>query len=311
MGPLSLARARVGSTPPPITFYCLERYRAEFARQLTSNRVLVRSVESEFRAPPRPYMVVPDHDDLETTVRYILDQSLQPNADVRRRVNAKNLWSLWSVYRYGGYHMDTGVVWSEKGRLNLPPPTTFVVPMISDTYGLSQAAPNPDRRQRRRDDFYLVPLSQPQPGGSLNHLPVRNLALPGVICSTVHNGLLALLGTRVGAVKSRYQLPAMIDVWLTSSPPGDPIARRALEWYIEAWFRMESETDDALQAPGDYKSASRSAIISAVATAISHSATGQCNSHDQTKRHVIPTTGTAHNELPSLNVTKFGFGSHR
>src|SRR4051794_3561708 len=119
-GPVRLAAAQgAGAAPLDIKFCCLSEHTAAFRNDLPAS-VKVEAIEDEFGSAGRAVLMYrPDLDDLKLTTQYIIRTSLErqkaaeaedPEANKRHVVNAKNVWSLYCMWKYGGYHLDTGVI---------------------------------------------------------------------------------------------------------------------------------------------------------------------------------------------------------
>lgn len=232
----------------------------------------------------------PDIDDLEGWVHSIVRYSLKPGNDgkliIRNLVNAKNIWSMWCMYNFGGYHLDTGV-YPENVTPVFPVPKTFGVPVVQPSYFGAW------------------------------HTKVTFDFLWGKVCSTIVDSDMVLQGkvlpNRVSVEKQNAPKSAMnllFDVWLMRSPARHIAAKRALEFYIRMWVLIEKLAKQGELSDQLYKSASRGAIMSAVATGITHSGFGDgCLGMNLWKSHIIPTRNTT--EVPELKMYKLGFSSHR
>lgn len=287
----------------------------QFRQDLALHEVDVVSVESQFQAPVRQNMNAPDPNNRAATVQYIMDKSM--GGTTRERVNAKNLWSLWSVYRHGGYHLDTGVVRNQRMAIRVPPPQVFCLPDVTfrfDDTTPAEPAPKPSFFNKRVKKSSLKITTVRGGAGTVNyaHANVNNLIGAGPVCSTM-TGLDGKLGTHVlnghvGPLRPTT-FNANIDVWMLGSPAGDPVVERALDWYMAVWFYLERAKGGALNGDAaGYKEACRGAIISAVATAIAHAGLRQCNTAQQAGRHLIRTRDA---EVADFNLKKHGFQSHR
>lgn len=276
-----------GSAPRDVAvkFCCMPEHAAAFGRELPGTVEVI-----EIQDPQGIRVFDPDPEDREGWVHGIIRRSLKPGDDgklvIRNLVNAKNIWSLWCMYAYGGYHLDTGV-YPAIGGATLNAPGTFGVPRITD------------------DGW-----------GGAWHTRVRFDFPWEARCSTVFDSdqvleAVALDGRTACARKDapKSHLKAMFDVWLMCSPAGHKAAQIALDWYIAMWCLMEKLSRDGTLNEAFYKSASRGAILSSVATGITHSGLGLgCLGGNLWETHLIATENMT--KVPSLKLHKLGFRSH-
>lgn len=277
-----------------IFFWCLEEHVEVFARDLTQVGIEVKSIEAALGGinvtMQRP---VPDQYALDKSVKYIITKSLERTGNgynIRKLVNAKNIWSLWCMYEYGGYHMDTGVCPND-GLVSFPDPPTFQVPCIADPARVQGVQPRQHCYMRWPDFF----------GYNHSTLIDENFILEMIVFP---------LAERENLAQSQLKLP--FDVWLLRSPRRHPVARKTLEWYIHAWCRITdlAQPGKALAVAELYKNASRVIIMSAVATGISHSGgEGEgCGDEARCRSHLLATRDVTN--IDTLGVRKLGFRSH-
>ncbi len=160
IGPMAMMKARYGPRCQPfvIDFWCLNTHVQYFhtkfrGRNFTvrgRDKLQVRGIESYletcvgerrrgFHHRSTPLMQVFNWGryktgwNLNLVVRHIITHSTRRNATVREIVNAKNIWSLYVMYRLGGYAMDTGVG-PQNTRVNLQSFDSFKAPREQGTF---------------------------------------------------------------------------------------------------------------------------------------------------------------------------------
>jgi hypothetical protein len=265
-------------------FWCLDRYVGDFQRKFQRHpRVTVRGMES-FLATCTGlfyrwrYWYGDRENDAVKKVKDIITASVPARgwdgARGRDVVNAKNVWSFFVLYTWGGYHFDAGIKPDEHARLNLPAYQTFKAP------------------GSRNEEV------------SYQH---RN-ALRGIapMCSSLIREGAGFFGVNsddyMGSDDTQYA--RHYDVWALYSPRYDARAWLALSWYCRAWQFVR---DARIQNDEEYKQAYRSAVMNAVYTALSHDSQGHCAPiHDPCcwewkDKHLVP----------ELGIEKMYYGMHR
>ena len=312
---LHTALQGAGAAGVDVRFHCLRRHRTAF-RALLPAAVDVRAVEDEFPGP-RPHSILlsaPDLQDLHGTTDYIVRTSVRrqeaaertaqrtgTRATKRHIVNAKNVWSLYCLWRFGGYHLDSGVLPTPGAVVRFPQPDDFGIAFL-DRSGAHLA------NQVGMGGIYVMKAridERPSPFDAVLKSDVENVyrllfpippLQPGPLAATVRRGA-DRVNLRGGEV----------DVWLMRSPAQHPVVRRALEAYLRLWFIVDGRRDQF--ADNAYASASRSTVISSVLT-------GMAPADDRAfwagtdfvaRHHVV----SRDQVVAELGVEKFGFGSHR
>ena len=283
-GILRTARARFsGKTPPHFKFCCMRQFADRFRGELP-RYVEVVPIEDQFesRKYHSIFMTKPDLENPGATVDFILRESLtfRGNRGLPGKQLAflKDIWSLYCMWRFGGYHLDCGCSPGNEGPVNFPEPATFG--LVADTRG----------------------------GTTYPHCTVRFPS--GKVCATLRQGYNVFAGKVLAGLtvsKGDSRLNRNIDVWLLRSPAGNKAAKIALEFYLKGWFEINAKKlGDELRGQ-----ALRELIISAVATGVTHSGDGLgCLSDSLWKTHLIDTTFVPA-FVKSLNIKKVGFQSHR
>lgn len=294
-GILRTGRARFKNNPPPqFTLCVLKKFQAQFDRELP-DYVTTLAVDTCFDSSNFASILMekPDLDDLGLTVDYIIreivkvrgtgyDSKLLPYKNL---AFVKDLWSLYSVWKYGGYHLDSGIFpWPNGATVDFPEPTGFDVPTIDSVNCRAPAK------------HFNVTFSTGKPmcatlrGGGSNF---ADMVMPG----------------RVTASKTVSHLERLLDVWMMRSPAGDPSARRALEFYVRGWFEIrrwvkanpnkESATAELLR---------ELVVFSAMTGVTHHGKKYKCNGKRDVDAHIINGTGK---EVKEMKLKKVGFQSHR
>ncbi len=228
-GPVSLASAQVqpGMATPRIKLGVLPAHLAAFRARLRAqapqfaDRIEVFSIPSVFGQWPMPRS---RGDQIEVAVADVLSQCTANLADIRGLVTAKNLWSLWCLYRYGGYHLDTGVV-SPNGQIALPRPGRFAAQIVPDGNG------NPSV-------------------GDAFHRHGR-FGITGIPCVTVSGPLASLTAawdkagfdTAVSVDKLTSQY-FKLDAPVLRSARGDHGAGVAVRIFLDGWIRIRTAHDE-------------------------------------------------------------------
>lgn len=284
-GLLRTAGATFANFPPPnFKLCCLAKYADAFRASLPSH-VDVVPIEDQFASKTYTSLSLsrPNLQDLGLTVDFILRETIafrgNRGLDVKQLAFCKDLWSLYVMWRFGGYHLDCGCFPGDGGLVDLPDPTTFGI--VADTGGTT----------------------------SYPHCKVRFPT--GTVCSTLRTGNMAFQGLALEGMttpSTPSKLNRNIDVWCLRSPAGHKAAKLALEFYVLGWFAIRAKKDLSEDVRAQ---AMRELIISAAATGISHSGHGEgCSGMNLWSTHLIDATFTPA-RVPSMNLRKVGFQSHR
>jgi len=282
-----MARASFDNDPAPrIRFCCLREYADAFRQDLAGVAIDVIPIEDHLADVSILSVITrsPQLDDLDLSVSHIINECARKEEgkyNIRKLVNAKNVWSMYCLWKLGGYHLDCGVLPWEGRTVNFPAADSFAIPRLGD--------------QTRK----------------VAHAIVRKAGAFNATCCILNGGAEPVLSQMVlegcCEVKGEWELP-QIDVWLLRSPAADESMKRALSFYVQAWYAMEgAELSDML-----YKSASREAVVSAALSGLTHAGILQAGCKVDWRRHVIDTPvfiGAA--EVPELKIKKIGFSSHR
>jgi hypothetical protein len=271
---------------PSFTLYCLANHLAAF-RAAVPQPIQVQAIEQQFASHNYKSLVdiIPGRTaSLETQVDFIIREMLSSHGD-RGRGGAfmKDIWSLYCIWKFGGYHLDCGCFPDNANlAVNLPAPTTFGT-VANQQSGVTQ----------------YVHCSVDFPSG--------------VTCAALSRGNrvfeVAVLAGMTQPQRLPCRLQRNIDVWLMRSPAGDPAAKVALEFYVKGWFEIRgARLSEALHAQ-----ALRELIISAVATGVTHSGPGRrfgqgCVGY-ACEDHLIDAT-ISPGRVAAFNIRKVGFASH-
>lgn len=215
---------------------------------------------------------------LDQFVSALMRGAMRDSAPVCEWVNAKNLWSLFTLWKCGGYHLDTGVA-PLKGFAGLPEPGRFMVPG------------NPGS---------TVEMNQ------LGHWEIhQKFGLPVAptdsILVTMGIANEEVLGLN-GLERHAKLLVPHIDVWCLYSDAQDQQAHRAL--YCQVYLMMAIKpflTNLAL-----YKDLCGHVIVSAVQNGLGQTAAAR-TAHMWDAR----TSGSDSDGVPELKLIKRYFNSHR
>lgn len=287
VGPERIAAAALAPDTPSLQFHfhCMRTHAAQFRQQLPP-AVRVVAVQDQL-ATTQQYaglmLTRPPLDDLELCVDYIVRTSVAIG-DGRNLVNAKNVWSMYCLWRNGGYHLDTGVIPldDDAPTVSFPWPTDFVLPDVS------LQGRGPLRRANLTFGAYA--------GADVDSLirDESHVFFRRVLPDQEHAGdVVELRG-------------AQVDVWMMGSPQGDPHVRRALEFYIRAWFKIHSMVG---QLGNLSRAAYRAAVISAALTGAAPS-DERFNARwpvDVLTDHLIAANL---GRVPLMGLRKLGFQSH-
>jgi len=256
-GPIKLRRklSNGWTTTYQMYFWCLDEHVDAFQRKFAAQGVsdiTVRGMQSFLESCKGTlyriwYWYGARETDLVSRVEPIIAAAASRNSSVRERVNAKNVWSFFVLYTWGGYHFDTGIEPDPERTLNLEYFKSFKVPATKEAGGLG-------------------PFHAKQTGvAGLNGLCS---AMPG-ISKTLDCFSLDADINRLGEVEH-------IDVWALYSERYDGQAARALHWYCCIWNKLEELRKSDGNNSDNYKAACRSAIIDALYTTLLHDSQGKC-----------------------------------
>ncbi len=305
-----LAAGTFTDNPPPrIKFFCLREYASAFRADLP-NQVDVMPVEDQL--PTKDFaslsMTEPTLDNLGATVDFVLRETFlirmwggskvrfgEGGCPFNKLAFMKDMWSLYVLWKLGGYHLDCGC-FPSGGAVSLPAPTTLGIVSITER----GATP-----------------------------PHARVTLDGraAVCSTISRGLGALWQDGVLPAKpaniGTSPMDQMLDVWCMRSNADSDAAKLALEYWLRGWFAIrKAVVANKLPAKGElYAQAHRELVMTAVMTAAAHSRPNRaCTDGGTWRQHVIPTqtvplvvegkSAGTRMTVPSLKLVKVGFQSH-
>ncbi len=258
-------------------FCCLARYVKQYKAALPNMEIV--PIEDQFEATKDiKYLKKQDKPSpsLSADVDYIIRQFIGYRGD--KKINTKYLamvkdfWSLYCVWKFGGYHIDSGC-FPGPGRVVFPECNTLGVMGATDPVGLLKKTYNCDVNTR----FGKFP----------------------VVLYEHSVGKLSTAGLKI-TQKGMAPLKVMIDVWAIRGAAGEKATEIALRTYVNLWFALQSGdvNNDVV-----YREALRNTGVSACATGISH--TGRLNGESLILGRLMGKVL----EVPSIK--KYGFKSHR
>lgn len=296
-GILRTGRSTFKNNPPPrFTLCVLKKFKAQFDRELP-DYIHTLAVDESFASSKYASILMeePNLDDLEMSVDYIMREIVKVRGTgydskqlpYKNLAFVKDLWSLYSVWKYGGYHLDSGIFpWPNEAIVDFPEPQGFNVPTI---------------------DF--VDCRPPA-----RHCVIQ-FASGKSMCVTMRysesNLEKYVLPGRVVVTSTQSHLESLLDVWMIRSPAGDPSARRALEVYVRGWFEIRRWI--RVQAnpvqEGIVAELLRELVVFSAMTGVTHNGKEHaCSGKFEVKSHIIQ---GANKEVKVMNLKKVGFQSHR
>lgn len=327
--------------PIRIIFHCLRANQPQFAQTLDNHGIRAWAVEDQLPAPgqnlPSPLL---DVNHIPVTVEQIIRRSVMMNQQAqtsREAVNAKNVWSLYAIWRYSGYHVDTGIFPRRTNRrghlrrgttITLPEPGDLVVPnkVAPQAAHLAGANGTPARR---------ILVDVPYPNGYLNGHQVA-VSTTGVLTTSMilplrNQGPLASRQPRHVndlVVQDEQSQPTdwRGDVWLLGSDRGNDSTLRALRFYTQLWYLIQGlrGTNQGGNPTFDghsdanrqlYRDSCRQIIVSAALTGLAPSDPRQLMA-DHSLGTLVGNRSVAFDmivggaDIPSLGLEKTFFGTH-
>ncbi|MCG8637888.1 MAG: hypothetical protein MI863_28950 [Desulfobacterales bacterium] len=294
-GILRTAKARFKNNPPPqFTLCVLKKFQAQFDRELP-DYISTLAVDTSFDSSQYASLLMtkPDLNDLSMSVDYIMreiikvrgtgyESKLLPGKNL---AFVKDLWSFYSVWKYGGYHLDSGIFpWPNGATVNFPEPQGFEVPTIDS------------------GDYR----------GEARHCKVTFSSGPKM-CATLRssesNFETLVMPDRISATNTSSNLKRLLDVWMMRSPAGDPSARRALEFYVRGWFEIRRWVKANPGEEGAVAELLRELVVFSAMTGVTHSGIRhQCSNKRDVDARIIQ---GANKVVKDMNLKKVGFRSHR
>lgn len=277
---------------PKIKFWCLKQFESYYQSNVWGDVELGfidDQLPEQFQG--RNLLATPDFDDLGKSVATILweyTRSLRPGSSTQDRNNlafAKDVWSLYCLHNFGGYHFDAGMkVLDESKPVNLPFPTTLGAMESSGT-----APP--------QDYFHRKASTANYPGSAGFGLPCISLSRGRLIVGVMSEKAMPLLEQSAGTCPKLKP----IDVPILRSPKGGSGVTKALKTYIYLWFAMRIRSNLDPPIP-DISAFIKETVVSSVATGIIHWG-AHCPARDVLK-------GSTFNIERELNLKKHSFQTH-
>lgn len=294
-GILRTGRSTFKNNPPPrFTLCVLKKFKAQFDRELP-DYISTLAVDESFASSKYASILMeePNLDDLEMSVDYIMreivkvrgtgyDSKLLPYKNL---AFVKDLWSLYSVWKYGGYHLDSGIFpWPIGAIVDFPEPQGFDVPTI-DSGDIRGAAKH-----------CVIQFASGKP------MCVTMTYSEKILETIVFRG-------RVVVTSKPSHLMRLLDVWMIRSPAGDPSARRALEVYVRGWFEIRRWVQANPGNEGSVAEQLRELVVFSAMTGVTHNGKNHaCSCKREVESHIIQGAGK---EVKVMNLKKVGFQSHR
>ncbi len=276
---------------PQLRFCCLRQFGAEFKNKLNSDVELVFLEDAlpalDALANGGTPLAQPDFNNLEASTATILWEftkyfRTKKGEDKRFLAFAKDIWSLYCLYKFGGYHFDAGVsVLDRRQPVNLSAPRTLGAMLAMERGGGTAA---------------YVHLSAADYSGSAN---------AGLKCMFVSFHGHYPEQTNQKFTGNVINVPEIdtIDVPVLRSPSGDAGIKRALQTYIYLWFALMEAGVPMIGSDGLPTDAFRVLSVSGAATGITHWAP-YCPVGE------IP-PGSLFAIEREMNLKKLGYGTHR
>lgn len=289
-GPISL-RGKLSNgltTTYQMYFWCLDAHVKAFKRKFELRgikNITVRGIESFLATCTGTayrwyYWYGAKEDDVVARVNPIIQAAASSTATVREYVNAKNVWSFFVLYTWGGYHFDTGIEADSSRVVRL------------NTYNQFKAPSS------------LVPERV-----TFRHISRSNLSGLEGMCSTATGGTSEWSAEAHGDEAEENRRAGFYDdVWALYAPRHDARVFRSLYWYCRIWDHLEKRRTGSNTE--SYKQASRFAVMDALNTGLSHTAKGECRDVDASD---FWNCGESFEEglIPELGIRKKFYGSHR
>ncbi|MCG8636712.1 MAG: hypothetical protein MI863_22960 [Desulfobacterales bacterium] len=267
---------KVGNPGVKFHFCCLAKYAHKY-KPCFPPKVTIIPIEEQFEKTRRPLRrrTAPTGD-LSEDVEYIIRQTIGygGNEEFQKKHLAfvKDLWSLYCVWKFGGYHLDAGCF---PGNGNVKFPDCLTLGIVEST----------EQGRKQRYNYKVTPR--------------RFKKFPVVFYDS---SVTTLKGQGIGlniAQSGPSVLKQFFDVWAIRGPEGHESVRIALETYVNLWFAVH-EGDLSEE---NYLKAMRATIVSACMTGISQSESGWVN-----KSTLMPALGPT---LKEPSIRKYNYKSHR
>jgi len=213
--------------PPNFTLCVLKKFKSDFEEALP-DEVDVLAVDEVLANTNNTagmssiIMTEPNLDNIDLTVEYIIDNTLgvrgtgydKSALPYKKLAFIKDLWSIYCVWKFGGYHLDSGMFPYPTGStLSFADPEHFDVPTF-------------DAGDCRTSYYAEAEFSTGDP---------MTIALKS-------GSTLFEAEVMVDRITRDQQTPLkrLIDVWAMRSPQGDSGAYLALLTYVRLWFEARN-----------------------------------------------------------------------
>jgi len=278
-----------GGRPPEFIFWCFESFLQQFRADLP-DYVEVRAIEDEFTTKGFNSIIFNEVNlgDMSSWVDMIIRELCGTygniNLDRLKKKNlamCKDIWSMYCLWRFGGYHCDSSMFFDPTlaSPLQFPEPTNF-----GAVYSIDEQA-------------------QPLPIADVEYTT-------GKQCVALHMNTFRQPGTYQAVTglnvteKPKIQFPRLLDVWLLRAPAGDQSVEAALHFYFNTWFYLNRYLGGRV-GPDTYKEL----IVSTAMTAAICKSKTATRTDQEWNEVLIPTSPGF--KVPSLGLRKFNLGTHR
>jgi len=280
-----------GGPPPNLTLCVLKKFETQFRAQLPQT-IDILPIEDAFSTKGMLSIVMsrPDMGNLDATVDYIVRETLGVRGTgysphllpTKKLAFIKDLWSLYCLWKFGGYHLDSGCFPHQAGgALDFPAPQRFGAP---DVLGTDSSA-----------------FTQSQ-------VRLQTGLTKWVMLRNSHLKMEALQG-KVTDGQTYAPLKRMVDVWFLRGPKNDPVARTALETYVQGWFEIQRWAKTVEERKAEVVGARqlRELVVSSVLTGLTYHQ-GRTRSKQESESFLLQ---VSQNGLPEFGIHKVHFRSHR
>ncbi len=258
-------------------FCCLARYVKEYHAALPNMEIV--AIEDQFETTKDIKYLKKQQgpsSNLSADVDYIIRQFIGYRGNIKINTKylamVKDFWSLYCVWKFGGYHIDSGC-FPGSGRVVFPECSTLGVMGATDPLGGLKKTFNCDVTTR----FGKFP----------------------VVLYEHSVGKLSIGGLKI-TQKNQGPLKVLIDVWAVRGAAEEKATETALRTYVNLWFALQ---EGGVNNDVVYRESLRNTGISACATGISHN--GKLHKDSLIRGRISDKVL----EVPSLK--KYGFKSHR
>lgn len=283
-----------GGDDPTFIFCCLEKYADRFRSEIGSlAQIMVIERELDMANEDPDFTVnTPFADSVGGVLSSMIWHARDDPEELKRRgAFLKDVWSLYVLWKHGGYHLDCGCHAGSGNWVSFPEPGAFGTNAVhTRNYGKSYRHYRCKTIGSAWPDFFTAAASlTPLDGTSWKGLPVlQSEEMPRPVAFS--NDL---------------------DVWGLRSPRGDSSAADALSVYVLSWYCMKGW--GFLHSPiGQIAEYFRRLIVVSVVTGVAmNDAFG--GFHPRSRREIQDhlMLGSSITNITDLNICKEGYQTHR